>query len=252
MFPGRFPGTVSRSTELHPVGVPEMTFKWFRGPRRWLVLGLSVGLVGLVGCVGPVGDRPATPRAPISQVAMEALFEGLHRPVYEVYQLGRDRDRLHDHLARSFRGEALTREYVEHFSALRRMRRDATSIRVLRVDYESIELLAWDDQAGRATVDVLWSVGGVVRHRRHHHPRTNRYRAVYELVHGADGWRLEDTKLRDMRRVRGFSSVTGSGGEAPKSGAGLMSPLELLQAGMVEDVKALQEERAQREKESEP
>ena len=213
-----------------------------------LLLGVFLAIT-FVG-VGPV---EASPKAPFSQHTIETLFARLHRPVYAVYDVGRDPDALWDHLARSFRGEALTEQYVEHWSALETMRREATSIRVLRVDYESVRLLRWDDAAQTAELDVLWSVGGIVRHRRHRHPRTNRYRAVYELEHGVDGWRLVGTKLRDMRRIRGFTSLQGGGadgGGLPSSGAGLMSPLELLRAGMDEDVEAMRRERAASEAET--
>ncbi|MEM8962380.1 MAG: hypothetical protein AAGD38_12935, partial [Acidobacteriota bacterium] len=44
------------------------------------------------------------------------IFEDLHRPIYGLYALGPDRDALHDLLAASFAGEALTQAYVEHFT----------------------------------------------------------------------------------------------------------------------------------------
>ena len=52
-----------------------------------------------------------------------------------------------------------------------------TSIDVKQVDYNSIEILAFD--FGQVKLDVDWSVGGVVTHQGHKHTRVNRYHAVY-------------------------------------------------------------------------
>lgn len=158
---------------------------------------------------------------------MAEIFKGLHEPVYDVYELGADRDAIHRHLAESFSGRLLTDQYVEHYTTVVRMGRDQTAIRVVRVDYEGVEV----EQAGpgRAQVVADWSVGGVVSHQEHKHLRTNRYRALYELAETSDGWRIVTARLRDLRRVR---TGLGLSGDLPETAGGLMSPLELLRAGV--------------------
>ncbi|MEM9597680.1 MAG: hypothetical protein AAGD06_25665, partial [Acidobacteriota bacterium] len=159
-------------------------------------------------------------------------FRALHEPVYGVYALGADRGAIHDLLAASFTGEALTREYVEHFTTLARMEEESTSIQVLAVDYEEVTVL--DSEAGRVRVDADWSVGGVVTHRGHRHPRTNRYRAIYTLEAvgetAGEGWRIVDTRMRDMERIESYDSIVGDDGDGEggvaKSRRGLMSPLD--------------------------
>ena len=211
----------------------------------WIGLGLLPAFVGvyLLACTGD--PRASLDPSPVSSQALKTLFRALHRPIYEVYGLGFDRDAIHAHLAASFRGEALSREYVEHFTALARMRRESTAIRILRIDYEQVEIL--ERSESRVRVDADWSVGGIVTHQQHRHPRTNRYRAVYDLAFEADGWRFVGSRLRDMDRIRGFSSLTAGDPWAldrrPKSGGGMMSPLDLLKGGMTEDVETLRRSR---------
>ncbi|MFT5584396.1 MAG: hypothetical protein ACI9VR_001981, partial [Cognaticolwellia sp.] len=73
--------------------------------------------------------------------ALSENFQALHRPIYGVYELGGDRDAIWNLLQGSFSGEALTREYVEHFTTLHTMAAEETAIQVIRVDYESIKVL---------------------------------------------------------------------------------------------------------------
>ena len=220
-----------------------------------MALALGFCVLSVSGC-GLDGSQSAPASFPEQTVKKaEQIFSDLHRPVYELYELGGRRDNpsslaveLHRHLAQSFNGEALTREYVEHFVALHHMAREGTSIQVLRVDYEEIDVLLWDEEAGQARVDVDWSVGGVVTHQKHRHPRTNRYRAIYELSLVEDGWRLTDTHLRDMQRIRGFAGL-GDGStdldDLPRSGAGMMSPSELLKGGLGQDVQEFRRRRGE-------
>ena len=88
----------------------------------------------------------------VAEPRLERRFKQLHRRLYEVYSLDaldsvgpidsidpiepRDlnRDAIHDLLAASFSGEALTDEYVEHFVTLTRMRQERTAIDVVRVE----------------------------------------------------------------------------------------------------------------------
>ena len=163
--------------------------------------------------------------------ALAAVFRDLHRPVYDVYELGPDADAVHRLLARSFVGEALTRQYVEHYTTLVRMDREQTSIRVVRVDYEAVQVLARGPRV--VSLDADWSVGGIVSHQRHKHLRTNRYRAVYDLAPADDGWRIVDTRLKDLQRV---DTGLGLATDLPATAGGLMSPLELLRAGVGEEL----------------
>lgn len=162
--------------------------------------------------------------------ALDAIFRALHEPVYQVYEIGVDRDAIHEHLASSFAGEALTEQYIEHFTTLVRMGREKTSIRVVRVDYEGLSV---ESGGGTVLVDADWSVGGIVTHQEHKHLRTNRYRALYELEETADGWRIVGARLRDLRRV---DTGLGLSNDLPTSAGGLMSPLELLRAGVGDEL----------------
>ncbi|MFT5586506.1 MAG: hypothetical protein ACI9VR_004105, partial [Cognaticolwellia sp.] len=136
-------------------------------------------------------------------------------------------------------GEALTREYVEHFTTLHTMAAEETAIQVIRVDYESIKVLDHRQFHGQRQlrVEADWSVGGVVTHQAHKHTRVNRYVAVYTLQEGPEGWRITDTHMRDLARVRSVLSAYANDSDflldaMPSSGGGLMDPLDMLDAGM--------------------
>lgn len=167
---------------------------------------------------------------------VHAAFAGLHPRVYEVYDLPLDRDAIWSLLSESFAGEALTEQYVEHWTTRVRMVEEETSIRVAKVDHDHVEVVSVSP--GRATVEAAWSVGGVVTHRRHQHPRVNRYRAVYTLVQGPHGWRIASTRMRDVERIRSPSRTQGVFDildNEPEGGGGYLDPLDLLDAGVGED-----------------
>ncbi len=158
-------------------------------------------------------------------------FKELHEPVYGVYELSGDRTAIHQLLAASFAGEALTSEYVEHWTTLASMEREETSIRVKKVDYESVKVLDRGERSLR--VDVDWSVGGIVTHQAHKHPRVNRYRAVYTLTDEGEGLRIVGTRMRNLERIRNVMSTLDEDGflldELPEGGGGFMDPLDLLE-----------------------
>jgi len=175
--------------------------------------------------------------------AIEAVFRSLHKPLYGVYDLGPSRDAIHDLLSASFVGEALTDEYVEHYTTLFRMVEDETSIRIQRVDYETVAVL--DRGPDGVRIDADWSVGGVVTHQGHKHPRVNRYRAVYTLSPTPDGLRITGTRMRNLERVRSLLAAGDAWtiDDLPKSGGGFMDPLDLLEAGVLEDIERAEQER---------
>lgn len=178
-------------------------------------------------------------KSTLSEAAIVRDFEAIHRTVYGVYALPLDRNAIHDLLDDSFFGEALTDEYVEHFTTRVRMRQEDTAIHIVRVDYDRVHVLDVEDEQYR--VGVAWSVGGVVTHQGHKHTRVNRYEAVYTLTQTAEGLRIIDTRLRNLRRVRsalgtGFADLTAGEGQGDSSAGGYMSPLELLRRGVADDV----------------
>lgn len=205
----------------------------------------SLLMAAFLGALASCAPKVA-PALPDDATVVER-FKALHKPLYGVYDLGPDRDRIHGLLEDSFVGEALTQEYVEHYTTLFRMVDDETSIRIQRVDYESVEVL--DRAPGQVRVDADWSVGGVVTHQGHKHPRVNRYRAVYTLSDTHGGLRITGTRMRNLERVRSLLSAGDAWtiDDLPKSGAGFMDPLDLLEAGVLEDI-----ERAEQEQQAAP
>jgi hypothetical protein len=169
-------------------------------------------------------------------------FRQIHSQVYRVYSLGPDRDAIHAQLAAAFAGDALTREYVEHWTTLARMREEGTAIDVLSVDYESVAVAGTSPQG--VLVEADWSVGGIVTHQRHKHHRINRYQAVYTVAMAANGdgetpaLHIVDTRVRNAERVATPLESPGSNGfpldELPKSERGFLGPAELLRSGILD------------------
>lgn len=169
------------------------------------------------------------PSITASDDELVAAFQALHEPVYEVYALS-DAHAIHALLSGSFVGEQLTSEYIEHWTTLHNMRREQTSIHVKKVDYEAVAVL--DRGPDTVRIDADWSVGGIVTHQAHKHPRVNRYRAVYTLVDTPDGLRISGTRMRNLERIQSVMSMTDDGfllDELPEGGGGFMDPLDLLE-----------------------
>jgi hypothetical protein len=169
-------------------------------------------------------------------------FRAIHSQVYRVYSLGLDRDAVHAQLAAAFAGDALTREYVEHWTTLARMRDEGTAIDVLSVDYENVAV-AGTASHDEVLVEADWSVGGIVTHQRHKHHRINRYQAVYTLAMTSDdgaapSLHIVDTQVRNAERVS--TPLESSGASAfpldalPKSARGYLGPAELLKSGLLD------------------
>lgn len=186
--------------------------------------GLLAGLLALSACDAP------PPEGPDDAEVLE-VFQALHPAIYDVYDLGTDRDALHDLLASRFTGEALTAEYVEHYATAVGLQARDASVSVLGVRYGDLAVLQ-DRGDGVVRVDATWWVRGIVRHARHKHPRVNQYRAVYELVDTPEGWRIGATHMRDLARVRTSSPGTDVFDEGPDDepveARGFMDPVELL------------------------
>jgi hypothetical protein len=201
-------------------------------PRTARRAGPLLGLI-LLAAVDCSGSRERLPPGLVSAGDGELVeaFRQLHAPIYRVYSLGPDRDAIHDLLAASFAGRALTREYVEHYTTLVWMQREQTAIDVLQVNYEQVKVL--ERNRRKVEVDADWSVGGVVTHRNHQHARVNRYRAVYTLAQADDGLRIVETRVRNSERVGSLLAEDGSWAfdSLPTSGSGFMDPRELLKAG---------------------
>ena len=167
---------------------------------------------------------------------MVAEFERLHRPLSEIYELGPERRaELWRHLDLSFAGEALTREYVEHFTTAAGMARDGTRIRIASLDYESVAVV--DRGRDFVTVDVDWSVGGLVTHRRHTHPRINRYVARFTLAPAVESpheLRIVGSEMRDLERQGRLAAGTAE--SALRSARGSLSLGDLIESGLAEEL----------------
>ena len=178
-----------------------------------------------------VGCPAHTPPVPDDQITEQ--FRALHSQIYDVYGLPPERDPVYDLLRDSFDGDALTKEYVEHYTTLHRMRRDDTKITILRVDYSDTAVVEWRGEA--AVVEADWNVGGVVYHQGHSHARINRYQAIYTVAPTDAGYRIVETRMKNMERVQMDMMSTGFGldQELPTTGQGMLSPSDLLKAGLV-------------------
>jgi hypothetical protein len=194
-------------------------------------------LAGTLGCAASPIDRFG------GAAAIVERFRQLHSQVYKVYSLGPDRDAIHAQLAAAFSGGALTREYVEHWTTLARMRQEGTAIDVLSVDYESVAVAGTSPEG--VLVEADWSVGGIVTHQRHQHHRINRYQAVYTVAMTADengeapSLHIVDTRVRNAERVTTPLESPGSStgfplDQLPKSERGFLGPAELLRSGILD------------------
>ena len=191
---------------------------------------LRTVLVGiLIGC----GTQPADPDA-IAQ--LRKAFPDLHRQVYTLYEAPMARHGLHDQLAGVYTGEALTEAYIDHWTTRSRMAEEETSVKILEVTYADVQLQPGPNNTVDLNVD--WSVGGIVTHRSHSHPRVNRYRAVFTLAQTEGGPRIIDTRLQSAERIQDLLSRSSKGwilDQLPENAAGFLSPLDLLEAGMLQE-----------------
>ena len=161
-------------------------------------------------------------------------FSALHRKVYSVYQLPLEKQKIHDLLAEIFIGEALSSEYVEHFTSRIHMKEEETQIDIRQIDYNEVVLL--QQLRDSIVVDADWSVGGIVTHQQHKHPRVNRYRAVFTLRRNQQQqWRITDTKMRNAQRVQRAGIQDQDFFEGKKSKGGYLDPLDLINSGVMDE-----------------
>ena len=196
--------------------------------------------MGAPGC----GSQPAQ----IADDQLSSVFRDLHTRIYDVYALPFERDAVYELLSESFDGDALTAEYVEHYTTKWRMQRDDTKVTILRVDYTDTVVVERTGDA--AVIEADWNVGGAVYHQGHTHARINRYQAAYTVAPRGDGYRIVDTRMKDMERVRLDMMSGGNLGvdqPLPTSGQGMLSPSDMLKAGMApqddDSAKAEEDER---------
>ena len=201
------------------------------GSLRFVARARYAALVYALAAAG-CSCNPAIEEIPEQEVL--ETFRTLHTHIYDVYETAFDRDAVYDLLAESFAGDALVKEYVEHYTTQWRMQHDDTRVTILRVDYADTQVV--ERIADRTVVEADWNVGGVVYHQGHTHARINRYQAAYTLAPHDGGLRIVDTRMKDMERVRLDMMSGGSLGldqPLPTSGQGMLSPSDLLKAGMV-------------------
>ena len=157
----------------------------------------------------------------------------MHQKVYNVYQIPLEQEQIHNLLSTVFVGEALTKEYVEHFMSRIHMTREDTYIDIRQIDYNSIELI--EKYPTYSVYDVDWSVGGVVTHQKHKHPRVNRYRAIFTLTLHDNHWRISDTKMRNAERIQRAGISDTDFFEGKSSSGGYLDPLDLIDAGVIDE-----------------
>ena len=161
-------------------------------------------------------------------------FANLHRKVYSVYGIALSPDPIHNLLGEVFSGEALTKEYIEHYTARVHMKEDSTAIEIRQVDYNEVVFLSQYQKS--IELDVDWSVGGIVTHQKHKHPRVNRYRAVFLLERMQnDQWRITDTKMKSAQRIQRAGIQDADFFEGKKTTGGYLDPLDLIDAGVFDE-----------------
>lgn len=161
-------------------------------------------------------------------------FEELHKKVYSVYQIPLAPNPIHDLLGEVFSGEALTNEYVEHYTARMHMKKDTTDIEIRQIDYNDVSIIT--KMHDRMVLDVDWSVGGIVTHQKHKHPRVNRYQAIFALQPTEEKqWRIVDTKMKNAQRIQRAGIRDADFFEGKKSTGGYLDPMDLIDAGVFDE-----------------
>jgi hypothetical protein len=164
---------------------------------------------------------------PASDATWTDRFRAVHAPAYGVWATQPRGERLHRALAEVFAGEALTQAYLDHERSLRRLATTEGRVDVQDIRYRTVEVL--DRGWSWATVEAEWEVSGTIRHgtgeQAHVHRRTNVYRAAYRISEVDGGFRIVESRMRDIRRLEV--------GPRETSATDLQNPLDMLpQAGV--------------------
>ena len=170
--------------------------KWpfgHRGCGALAAIFLGMGLSGLPAC----GAAEADGLAPLNGPELAATFEDLHRLTYgaprDLTAPGAE-DALHDELAQTYIGEALTTAYVDHVLMDAALRAQGAWVEIADVTYLAVHPI--EGEAG--WVEATWQVSGEVRHVRHRHGRVNRYRGRFYVVQGPEGPRIAAVRVGDV------------------------------------------------------
>jgi hypothetical protein len=140
-----------------------------------------------------------------------AAFEEQHRVCYDVYATS-DISHAYDLLALAFDGEELDRQFCVYARALEQMRKAGADVTVWDLSYQDFRVLESDGE--RCTVYSKWNVVYVLGHSRHSHVRSNVYEVVFELRHGAGGWKIVDSRIQSETNVARASRLPSSVGPA--------------------------------------
>jgi hypothetical protein len=203
-----------------------------RGGRLWpAALALGLGLV-IAFLLRPLGARlaagtlgiasaallvawgsaqPAGFRLPTEDEAIE-LFEGLHRAIYASLS-ARSEDELYAILASAVDKDVMDELYSELRESMVLRREGGAWCQVRSVEPLGSELTLSDEPAASEEdlafeVEWKWRVEGDVTHYGHTHTRTNVYRALYQVAHDGEGWKiqgwevLEHSRADDQDRLR--------------------------------------------------
>ena len=167
----------------------------------------------------------------IQQKCTPDMFQEIHQKIYSVYQVPLDSNTIHSLLSDIFDGEALTQEYIEHYTARVHMVEDDTAIDIKQIDYNHVQLL--EEYPSFVRFDVDWSVGGIVTHQKHKHPRVNRYRAIFALSPDSEGrWHITGTKMKNSERIQRAGVNDQDFFEGKTNSGGFLDPLDLIDAEM--------------------
>lgn len=142
-----------------------------------------------------------------------AAFGPLHANIYRAFGEVDER-RIYEGLARSVEGRLLDALYREVYDGLVLRDEGGAVARVETVRVDEAEVVEIDrTEAGwpRAEVRAIWQVDGALFHFGHSHRRTHEYRASYELVAGAEGWRIHGHRPLARRQLAATSTDPAAG-----------------------------------------
>lgn len=138
-------------------------------------------------------------RGPQVEVGAEDL-KSTHRLVADSYDFKAGSPGLHRLLSRIFTGEALTQYFLSQSRSLRAMSQESTQIIVQDLSYQRVQPVHINGT--EVEFDVIFTLTGEVRHRKHQHLRRNQYHARMQLKAVDDGFRIARYEILDMQRLQ--------------------------------------------------